>query len=251
MIHIERRGGGDPVLLLHGIGGSADSFADQLGPFAADHTVLAWDAPGYARSADPDGPPGTAGYARAAADTVRACGPAHVVGVSWGGVIATRLAADHPGLVRSLVLADSTRGSGRTAGKQAAMRARPAELERLGPAGFAARRGPRLVSAQAPPELVQRVVTAMARSIRTPGYAYAAAAMAETDHTSLLGDLSVPVLVVVGERDEVTGVEESRAIAAAVPDARLEIIEGAGHLANQERPEEFNALVRDFWKDVP
>ena len=56
----------------------------------------------------------------------------------------------------------------------------------------------------------------------------------------------MPVLVVVGDRDEVTGVDESRAIAAAVPHARLEIVQGAGHLVNQERPGVFNALVRDF-----
>lgn len=252
MIHVERRGSGPPVLLLHGIGGSADSFADQFDAFAEDgRTVLAWDAPGYARSADPDGPPGMAGYARAAAEVVRSCAPVHVLGVSWGGVIATRLAADRPELVRSLVLAGSTRGSGRTAQKRAAMTARRAELERLGPAAFAAGRGPRLLSAQAPPELVRRVVDTMARSIRTPGYGHAAAAMAETDHSAVLGELSMPVLVVVGDRDEVTGVDESRAIAAAVPHARLEIVQGAGHLVNQERPGVFNALVRDFWKDVP
>ncbi|MFI6521153.1 alpha/beta fold hydrolase [Spirillospora sp. NPDC050679] len=247
-LHVERRGAGEPVLLLHGIGGCADSFTDQFADFAAEYRVLAWDAPGYARSADPEKAPGMSGYAAAAAGLL--AGPAHVVGVSWGGVIATRLAAEHPHLVRSLVLADSTRGSGRTEQGRAGMKARAADLERLGPEAFAAGRGPRLVSPDAPAELVDRVTAAMARSIRTPGYAYAAASMAETDHSDVLGSLDVPALVVVGDRDTVTGPAESEAIAAALPGARLELIPGAGHLSNQERPAEFNRLVLSFLKEV-
>lgn len=254
VIHVERAGSGVPVLLLHGIGGCADSFAPQLPVFAERRQVLAWDAPGYARSADPDGPPGMDGYADAAAallsDLVPGQGLAHVVGVSWGGVIATRLALRHPDLVRSLVLADSTRGSGRTAATRAGMLARRAALERDGAAKFAAQRGPNLLSPAAPRDLVNRVVATMAASIRLPGYGYAAASMAETVHDRALGSLRLPVLVVAGRQDTVTGVPESSAIAAAVPGARLRIIENAGHLANQEQPDRFNAVTEDFWKEL-
>ena len=250
-VHVARSGAGDPVLLLHGIGGSADSFAPQVPAFARRHLVLSWDAPGYARSADPDRPPGMSGYAAAAASLLPEIGPAHVLGVSWGGVIATRLALEYPHLVRSLVLADSTRGSGRTAATRAAMLARPADLERLGAAKFAARRGPRLVSPAAPPALVRRVVDTMASSIRMPGYGYAASSMAQTAHDRVLPSLTVPVLVVAGRQDTVTGVRESAAIAAAIPGARLAVIEQAGHLANQEQPDEFNARAEDFWKGLP
>jgi 3-oxoadipate enol-lactonase len=250
-VHVERAGAGSPVLLLHGIGGSADSFAPQVQALSARHEVLAWDAPGYARSADPDGPPGMDGYAAAAAALLSGLGPAHVVGVSWGGVIATRLALDHPELVRSLVLADSTRGSGRTAATRGRMLARPRDLERDGAAEFAAMRGPKLVSAAAAPELVQHVVSTMARSVRLPGYGYAAASMAETVHDRLLPSLTVPVLVVAGRQDTVTGVKESSAIAAAIPGARFRVIENAGHLANAEQPERFNAIVETFWKELP
>lgn len=250
MIHVAQQGAGNPVLLLHGIGGSADSFGSQVEAFGARNLVLAWDAPGYARSADPDSPPGMDGYAAAAAGVLSVHGPAHVVGVSWGGVIATRLALNFPHLVRSLVLADSTRGSGRTAGTRAAMLARPRDLERLGAAEFAARRSPRLLSPAAPADLVERVVAVMASAIRLPGYGYAAASMAQTVHDRWLPSLRLPVLVVAGRQDEVTGVRESAAITAAIPGAQLDVIEHAGHLANQERPDEFNALVEDFWKGL-
>lgn len=238
-----------PVLMLHGIGGCAASFDDQVPAFeAAGHRVTAWDAPGYGPSPDPGSAPGMSGYAAAAAALLTE--PAHVVGVSWGGVIATRLAAERPGLVRSLVLVGSSRGSGRTPEGRAAMAARGAELERLGPAEFAARRGPKLVSPEAPADLVYRVVSAMARAIRLPGYAFAAAAMAGTDHSAVLGTLDVPALVLAGDRDTVTGPDESRAIAAALPGARLEILPGAGHAANQERPDDFNRIVLAFLAEV-
>jgi 3-oxoadipate enol-lactonase len=248
-VHVTDHGGpGTPVLLLHGIGGSAASFTGQFAALSARHRALAWDAPGYGRSADPTGAPGMSGYAAKAAELLRECGaaPAHVVGVSWGGVIATRLALDHPGLVRSLVLVDSTRGSGRSARTAAAILRRADALADLGPAAFARARARTLVSVGAPESLVDQVANAMARSIRLPGYAYAAASMAETDHGGVLGSLAVPTLVIAGDRDTVTGVAESEAIAAAVPGARLAVIEGAGHLSNVERPEVFNRLVLEF-----
>src|SRR5436190_2165566 len=113
-IHVVEAGTGPPVLCLHGIGASSVAFTPQFDELAADLRLIAWDAPGYANSADPDGAPGLDGYADAAAQVAkeRADGPVHVLGVSWGGVIAVRLANRHPALVRSLILADSTRGSG-------------------------------------------------------------------------------------------------------------------------------------------
>ncbi|MEU0066529.1 alpha/beta hydrolase, partial [Streptomyces albidoflavus] len=99
---------GPLVLCLHGIGSSSASFAAQLAGLSPVARVVAWDAPGYGRSADPDTAPGLDGYADAAAGLIRARGgSAHVIGVSWGGVIALRLALRHPDLVASLVVADS------------------------------------------------------------------------------------------------------------------------------------------------
>lgn len=250
MIHVERAGSGDPVLLLHGIGGGAASFTPQIPVFASSREVLAWDAPGYGRSDDPDGPPGMSGYAAAAASLLDGLGPAHVIGVSWGGVIATRLALEYPDAVRSVVLADSTRGSGRTAATRAAMLARPAALERDGAEKFAAARGPKLLSPSAPPDLLGRVVSVMASSVRLPGYGYAAASMAETAHDRALPGLAVPVLAVCGRQDTVTGVQENAALAAAIPGARFRVIENAGHLANQEQPGTFNAIVEEFWGNL-
>jgi 3-oxoadipate enol-lactonase len=63
---------------------------------------------------------------------------------------------------------------------------------------------------------------------------------------SLLPTISVPTLVVVGEHDQLTPPEDSEAIAAGVPGARLEKIDQAGHMANMENPEAFNEVLLAF-----
>ncbi|MFI8878294.1 alpha/beta fold hydrolase [Streptomyces sp. NPDC055243] len=244
-VHVEEAGTAGPLLLcLHGIGSSSAAFAPQLAELSAYVRVVAWDAPGYAKSADPEGPLDLDGFADAAAGLIRERGAsAHVLGVSWGGVIALRLAARHPGLVDSLIVADSSPGSGTDPAKAEAMRQRAAELAELGPRAFAERRGPRLVSPDAPPRLVRRVVDTMAASVRLPGYAYAAESMASADLRPEIPSIGAPALVLCGDQDRVTGVEASQAVAGALHKTAYVIVKDAGHLANQERPEAFNAWV--------
>ncbi|MEU1436560.1 alpha/beta hydrolase [Streptomyces sp. NPDC005786] len=248
--HVRTREAGDPdaplLLCLHGIGSSSAAFTPQLDALADQVHVVAWDAPGYADSADPDHAPGLDGYADTAAALIRehGKGPAHVLGVSWGGVIALRLATRHPDLVASLIVADSSRGSGTHRDKAEAMRGRARQLAEQGPEAFAAVRGPRLVSDAAPPALVERVVATMAASLRNPGYGYATASMAEADLTDDLPAIAAPALVLCGEQDTVTGTDESQAIAGALTKSVYVTLSGAGHLSNQERPEAFNAWVR-------
>nr|WP_202538897.1 alpha/beta fold hydrolase [Streptomyces sp. SID8379] len=242
---METAGDAGPLLLcLHGIGSSSAAFAPQLAGLRDHVRVIAWDAPGYAKSADPDGPLDLDGFADAAADVIRSHGSsAHVLGVSWGGVIAVRLATRHPELVDSLVLADSSAGSGTDEAKAAGMRARAEELAALGPRAFAEKRGPRLVSDRAPAELVRRTVDTMADAVRLPGYGYAAEAMAGADLRPELSAVAAPALVVCGDRDTVTGVEASQVLAGGLHRSAYVIVKDAGHLANQEQPERFNAWV--------
>ncbi|WP_459986087.1 alpha/beta fold hydrolase [Nocardioides sp. AN3] len=247
-----RAGNGEPVLLLHGIGSSSASFAPQFDALADERTLVAWDAPGYAASPDPVGPLGHLGldgYVTAALGVVRAAlglGPVHVVGVSWGGVIALRLAATHPELVRTLTVVGASLGSGTDPVRAAQMRARAADLLRLGPDAFARARAPRLLSPHAPADLVRTAVTTMAEAIRLPGYAEAAESMATADLSGDLARITAPTLVLAGEADTVTGPERAREIAAGIPGALLATLPRAGHLANQEQPEAVNDWLRRF-----
>ena len=246
-VHSVARGNGPAVLLLHGIGGSSASFAAQLDELAQDHHVVAWDAPGYAASADPDRAPGMAGYAETVADQVDEIGEAvHLVGASWGGVIALQLALERPEMLRSLVLVAASRGSGRDAAAAARVRERVALIERDGVAAFARARAPQLLSDAASAEQVEQVATQMTSAVRLPGYAYAAESMAETDHSARLADVTTPTLVLCGTRDTVTGPEESKALANGIPEAVYVSVDGAGHLLAQERPSSVSTWISCF-----
>lgn len=247
-LHLERAGDRGPLLFcLHGIGSSSASFAPQLDGLSSRVRVLAWDAPGYGGSADPVRPLSLDDFTDVAAAVIRryagsgAGGPrAHLLGVSWGGVLALRLAVRHPELVAGLIVADSSLGSATDPEKAAAMRERAAELAESGPRAFAGRRGPRLVSPEAPPALVRHVVDTMADAIRLPGYGHAAESMAAADLGPQLAAITAPTLVLCGDRDRVTGAEASQAIAGGIHRSAYVILHGAGHLAHQERPEAFN-----------
>lgn len=250
----QRRG---TILLLHGIGGSADTFAGLAPRLAADGwRTIAWDAPGYGESADP-GPgfpgadaPGTYVAAVTALLTELGVSQVHLAGVSWGGVIATHVATRRPEVVASLTLIDSTRGSGRSAERAAAMRGRAPELERVGAAAYAAARAPRLLADAADPAVAAEVERQMA-ALRASGYAGAAEMMAQSDTGAALSGIGVPTLVLVGDQDRVTGVDESRLLAQTIPGARLGLIGHAGHAAVQERPAAVAEAISTFLAELP
>lgn len=247
---------GVPVVLLHGIGGGAASFAGVAPRLAAaGWLVIAWDAPGYGASPDPG--PGVTGedspavYVDLVAGVLADLGlpRVHLAGVSWGGVIATHVAQRRPDLVASLTLIDSTRGSGTSAEKAAAMRGRVSELAEAGSAAFAERRAPRLLAADATPATRAEVTRQMA-AVRLAGYAGAAEMMAQSDTGGELARITAPTLVLVGDEDQVTGVEESRLLADRIPGARFGLVARAGHAAVQERPEEVATAMQVFLTDV-
>ncbi len=239
-------GSGPPLLFLHGIGSSRRSFSAQVEYFRSRYTCLCPDAPGYGDSDDVERIDGMDGYAEVYEDLLRPFGPAAIVGLSFGGVVAARMAMRRRGDITSLVLADTSRGSGAEPAKAVAMRARSEELARVGAEAFAAARASRLVSDAAPQSLIDQVATTMASAIRLPGYAQAAEAMAATDHTARLGDITCPTLVLVGEHDSVCPPTEAEAIAAAIPGATSAVVTGAGHLSYQEAPRRFNESADRF-----
>ena len=96
------------------------------------------------------------------------------------------------------------------------------------------------------PELVDRIRAVMARE-SVDGIIGALEAMkARADSTDVLGTIDVPTLVVVGDEDVVTPPKEARTMHERIKGSRLEIIPGAGHLSNLERPAAFNAALSDF-----
>jgi pimeloyl-ACP methyl ester carboxylesterase len=100
------------------------------------------------------------------------------------------------------------------------------------------------------PELVSRVKQIM-EATSVPGIKGALMGMkARPDATPLLAGIDVPTLVLHGEDDQLIPVEEAQAMHAAIPNSRLEVLPGAGHLLNLERPDAFNQSVRRFLQSV-
>jgi len=96
------------------------------------------------------------------------------------------------------------------------------------------------------PDLVE-FLEGMIQSTSPAGVSGAAAAMRDrADSTPDLPQLNVPTLVIHGEEDQLIPHAEATAMAAAIPEAELMIIPGAGHMPNLEKPEIFNDAVRDF-----
>ena len=173
-----------------------------------------------------------------------------MLGVSWGGVTATRLAIRHPELVSALILADSSVGSGTNPKQAEAMRSRAGTLDELGAAEFARQRSPLLVAEAAPQRIIDEVEHLFADSVRMPSYQWACNSMAETDHRDSLDSIVVPTLVVCGDQDRVTPPKLSEELAEGIKRSTLAYVEGAGHLANQEHPADFNDIVSRFVKSI-
>jgi 3-oxoadipate enol-lactonase len=239
----------DKILLLHGIGSNSRSFAPQLASLGTHLDVVAWDAPGYGGSDDP--PPGYAlsDFADAAATLLDALHwpSAHILGHSFGGVVAQMLYHRHPRQVRSLILSDTNAGSGGLPEPERANRVqrRLDDVATLTARELAERRAPRLVPADAPPEVVRELVEVMAQ-VRPAGYSAAAIAMGTTDLRPHLRAIAVPTLVLHGELDAVIPVSTAEELASAIPGATLVILSGAGHASNQHKAAEYNAAVQHF-----
>ncbi len=253
-----REAGSGPVaLLLHGLGGSRTAWEPQLTGLAGVRRCVAWDMPGYGASSG--SPSSFAVLADAAADLARRVsdgqvdgqvdGRVDVVGLSFGGMVAQHLALRHPDVVRSLVLLDTSPAFGLdgTTTIESWLASRLAPLASgATPADMAPAVIGGIVGPQATDAVRAEAVAAMAR-VPSDGLRAACATLVTHDTRPLLPSISCRTLVVVGEHDEETPLAYARVLADLVPDARLEVVPGAGHLANLEQPDRVNDLLRRFW----
>ncbi len=252
-IAVEVAGDGPTLLFLHGIGGNHRNWSDQLAAFAARYRAAAWDAPGYGESEPPVAR--FEDFADAAARVIEALGaPAHVVGLSMGGRIALDLVRRHRPLLRSLTLADTSAGSRETASPEKvaaflARRLKPLVEEGRTPADIAEAIVAEIAGPSIPDEARARLLDSH-RRLRTDGYVAALRAVTAFADFPPFEAIDLPVLVLTGSADRVAPPDHSRAMARAIPGARLAVIEGAGHISNIEAPDAFNAALDAFLRDV-
>jgi pimeloyl-ACP methyl ester carboxylesterase len=245
----EEAGDGPVLVLLHGFLFDSRVWRPQVESLSNDFRVIAWDAPGAGRSADPPETFGTGDWGDCLAELldVANIGSAHIVGLSWGGMVAQELYRRQPGRVRSLVLADTYagwRGSLPAAitEERLATCLRDASL----PAGdVVAKYLPGMHGDSATQE-VREELAAIMSAFHPVGFRLMALSSAHSDFRDLLPQIRVPTLLVWGEADARSPMSIAHQFHDAIPDARLAVIAGAGHISNFEAPAQFNAAVRDF-----
>jgi pimeloyl-ACP methyl ester carboxylesterase len=253
-IAYERAGSGPPLVLVHGyVGDGPVTFRGQLDGLCDEFTVVAWDAPGAGASSDPPEGFGLDGYADCLAGFVDrlGLGRPHVLGLSFGGILALALSGRHPAVPRSLVLASAYAGwGGSLPAEVAAQRLRQAMvLADLPPGEFAGTLLPTMFAASPPAE----VVAAFGASIRAfhPVGFRAMARASAGNVRDVLPTIQVPTLLLYGDADVRAPLPVAEDLHRSIPGARLVLLPGVGHVINIEAPEAFNEAVRRFLRDLP
>jgi 3-oxoadipate enol-lactonase len=249
-IAVDRAGTGPMVILMHGIGGNRTNWHDQLPAFAAQFHALSWDARGYGSSDDYEGPLDFGDFARDLArvlDHFRVS-RAHIVGLSMGGLIAMDFYSGYPERVATLTICDSLPGFNHLTPEQrrefVRLRQEPL-LAGKEPRDIAAVVAETLIGKSACPGSFERLVASMS-ALHRQSYLKTIEASTSYHRSFELENIAVPAHIVVGDEDRLTTPEMSRRMTKRIPDARLTVIEGAGHLSNIEQPEKFNRAVLAF-----
>lgn len=255
-MHWRESGRGEPVLFIHGFPYHGGLWEDQLERLPQRWHWLAPDLRGFGRSEAGPGQ-GPLGMDLLADDLAafledRGIERAVVCGHSMGGYIAFALWRWHPGRVRALVLCD-TRAGADTDEERAARRELAERVRREGAAAAADAMLPKQLSERTrreAPQVVERL-REMIESNPPETLVRALQGMAERpDSTDLLPTIDVPTLVLVGSEDVVTPLREAEFMARTIPDARLQVVEGAGHVPNVEDPVTFNRDLVHFLEAI-
>ena len=247
----DEEGRGAAFVLLHGFPFDRSMWREQTEVLSANFRVIAPDLRGLGET--PSGGVTAATMDEMAEDVAALLDSLHVGravlgGLSMGGYVAFEFFRRFPHRVRALVLADTRPQGDDDDGKRTREEnARKVLREGIGP--LVDSMLPKLLSAstrERRPDVVGRV-SEMMLAVRPEGAAAALRGMAvRRDQTELLSRIDVPTLVIVGTEDAITPPADAEAMAAKIEGARLVRVEGAAHLSNVERPEEFNRALLDF-----
>lgn len=236
-----RAGQGEPLVLIHSLGTNAQLWDEQIARWSRRFDVIAVSARGHGGSTNRGGV-----TMAALAEDLRAVlgqlgvARANFVGLSMGGLICARLHALAPALMGRLVIS----GSFVTLGAPGLQRVR--DLEQRLPALGMARYGEVYAAETLLPSTPRRYHDALAGWIAATdqaAYLQTARSIFGEDVGPCMGAMRLPVRVLVGAQDQRTPVAHARHIAETIPGATLEIIDGAGHLANLDAADRFCAAV--------
>ncbi|VXB67049.1 Beta-ketoadipate enol-lactone hydrolase [Pseudomonas sp. 8AS] len=250
-LHFEDYGQGTPLLLVHGLGSSIRDWEYQLPALSARHRLIALDVRGHGRSGKPREAYSIPAFADDVAALIEHLGleRVHLVGISMGGMIAFQLAVDHPELLLSLTIVNSTpevRARNLNERWQLLKRwslSRLLSLETIGK-GLGRILFPRPEQAELRQKIEQRWPQNDKRA-----YLASLDAIIGWSVWEHLSNITCPTLVVSGDRDY-TPVAHKQRYVQAMRTARLVVIEESRHATPMDQPERFNTTLLDFIDSV-
>jgi pimeloyl-ACP methyl ester carboxylesterase len=254
-IWTEQVGEGPDVLLVGGLGDTVESWQFQLDGLAERYHLIAFDNRGAGRTAMPGGSVSGKMMADDAAAVLRALGirSAHVAGFSMGSAIAQELALRHAGLVRSLVLMSTYARPDALLRSQFIFWRWLAEVAPSERAFFEAFftwvYTPRAHADGSVDQIIEEALAFPHKQSVEAFQAQVDVCLAH-DTADRLSEIAAPTLVLSGELDILMPPRVARSVAAGIPDARFDVMPGEAHEPFQEVPDEFNARVHAFWRNV-
>lgn len=255
-LYYEVAGTGQPLLLIHS--GITDSrmWDNQFHMFSQQYRVVRYDLRGYGKSMIPAGPFANHEDVAALLEHLD-IKQAHVIGISFGGLVALDFTLAYPEKVTSLVLGAPS-VSGRQSSSADVQRFEEEEeafLEKGDLAGATELNlrmwvdGPRRTPDQVDPTVRQRIYEMQYHAFTVPIPGEAELLPLEPPAISRLAEIHVPTLLIVGEYDIPDKHELVGQLAVEIPQAKLIVIPGAAHIVNMEQPAEFNRVVLEFLKE--
>lgn len=251
----ERAGDGTPVVMIHGFGGDKETWL-MLAPYVRGRPLLLVDLPGHGRSTvvtRERATPAAMGATVVAALDARGIRRAHLFGNSMGGGIALWIARNHPARVASLTLVASVAPE---LAESELTRALARGENLLIPGTEDADRFVKLVTEKPPrvPRAVQRYVAARRAAARHTLEELFRGWVEASPADGLPADLEAitqPTLIVHGLQDRIIAPDTARKVEARLPNARLTLLDGVGHVPQLEMPAAVARLANAFLAEIP
>jgi pimeloyl-ACP methyl ester carboxylesterase len=251
-LYYERRGKGEPMLLIQGLGGNSLHWGEGfLGGLEEDFELILFDNRGAGRSAPLAGEHTIADLAGDALGLLDALelDSAHVVGISMGGMVAQELALAAPERVRTLTLGCTFPGGPEATMTDMAVVGMLAEAVLSGDQERTLRVGYEVMIAAeyGAQEGAYELYSELAGQYQAPVPVLMAqlSAIMGHDTSERLKEIAAPTLVIHGTEDRLLVAANGELLAKLIPGARLELLEGSGHMFFWEQPERSARLVRE------
>ncbi|MGE1152610.1 alpha/beta fold hydrolase [Pseudomonas kitaguniensis] len=250
-LHYAEYGHGTPLILIHGLGSSSEDWEFQVAVLARHYRLIVVDVRGHGRSDKPRERYSIQGFSADLQALIEHLNlpPAHVVGLSMGGMIAFQLAVDAPGLIKSLCIVNSApQVKVRSAADYWQWAKRWSLARLLSVASIGRALGERLFPEPAQADLRRKMAKRWAKNDKR-AYLASFDAIVGWGVQERLSKITCPTLVISADHDY-TSVAQKQIYVKLLPDARLVVIENSRHATPLDQPEVFNATLLDFLKTV-